>query len=264
VARLVGPALAGIGISAFGTGWVFLVNGASTLAVLLALTMMRTEELYPSPAAKRSAGQYGAVVHYVRARPDLVLPFVLSFVVGTLSASYPVTLAMIAKQLFHRDAGAYGLLTAMLAVGAVAGALVATQRRRRPSRAFVLLAALAFGVTECGAGLMPTFTTTAIALIPAGLAMLVFSQGANAMVQLGVEPSMRGRVLGLYMLCMLGGTPVGSIAVGWLGQHAGPRWGLVGGGLCCIAITVTIGAVLLRRQPAPIRRIQTRLVPVRT
>ena len=241
LARIVGPAVAGVVISRYGTGWAFLGNAASTLAVLLGLSLMRTAELFPAKPVDRKPGQYADAFRYVRKRSDLMLPMVLILVLGTFGYNYQITIALIAKQVFHRGADSFGLLSTALALGATVGALAATFRRRRPTRLFLLVAAVAFSVTEMVAAVMPGFGWTAIALIPAGLAMITMAQAANATVQLGVEPTMRGRVMGLYILCFMGGTPLGAPIVGWLSEVLGPRWGMFGGGLVCLLATVVIG-----------------------
>src|SRR5262249_10771424 len=198
--RIVGPAVAGVMISAVGTGWAFIANAASSVAVLAGLWLMRPGELYPAPPLERAKGQLRAGVRYVLGRSDLLLPMVLVFIVGTFGMNFQITTALTAKQGFPRPAPGYGLRPTSLAVGAFLGAILATRRPRRPSSRFLLHAALAFGLIEVLAGSMPTFDTTAALLVPAGLAMLVFTTAANAAVQLGVEPTMRGRVMALYLV----------------------------------------------------------------
>jgi MFS family permease len=233
-ARIIGPAVAGAMISAVGTGWAFIGNAASSVAVLTGLWLMRPRDLYPAPPLERAKGQLRAGVRYVVGRSDLLLPMVLVFIVGTFGMNFQITTALIAKQVFHRTATGYGLLSTSLAVGAFVGAILATRRTQRPSSRFLLRAALAFGVIEIVAGSMPTFETTALLLVPAGLAMLTFTTAANATVQLGVEPTMRGRVMALYLVCFMGGTPIGAPIIGWVAGAFGPRWGMVGGGLICV------------------------------
>jgi MFS family permease len=235
-------------ISATGTGWAFVANAVSSLAVLAGLWMMRPAELYPSPPLRRAKGQLRDGFRYVRGRADLMLAMALVFVVGTFGLNFQITTALIAKQLFHRGASGYGFLSTALAMGACAGAVVATRRVKRPSQLFLIFAALAFGVAEIAAGLMPSFATTALLLVPTGLLMLTFTTATNASVQLGVEPTMRGRVMALYLICFMGGTPLGAPLVGWLASAAGPRWGLLSGGIVCVAFTIIVGAVIAQRR----------------
>ncbi|HZZ96385.1 MAG TPA: MFS transporter [Jatrophihabitantaceae bacterium] len=246
--RILGPAVAGVLISAVGTGWAFLVNAASSVAVLAALAAMRPAELHPAPVIVRARGQLREGFRYVRGRADLVLTMILVFVIGTFGLNFQITTALIAKQVFNRSATGYGLLSTALAVGACVGAVLATMRNRRPSQMFLILAALAFSVLEIAAGMMPSFATTALILVPTGLAMLTLTTAANSSVQLGVSPTMRGRVMALYLVCFMGGTPLGAPIVGWLAGTAGPRWGLVGGGVICLASTVALAAVFAHRR----------------
>jgi MFS family permease len=247
-ARILGPAVAGVMITAIGTGWAFVANGISSIAVLTALALMRPAELRPSPAIDRIRGQLRAGLHYVRQRQDLLLTMVLVFVVGTFGLNFQITTALLAKQVFHRSATGYGLLSTALAVGACVGAVLATRRRTRPSLLFLLLAAMAFGLLEILAGSMPGFGATALMLVLVGLAMLTFTTAANSSVQLGVEATMRGRVMALYLMCFLGGTPIGAPIVGWVANTVGPRWGMIGGGLVCMAMAVGMALYLVRRR----------------
>jgi MFS family permease len=224
---------------------------------------MRTAELFPAPPVDRAPGQYRAAVRYVRRRSDLLLPMLLMLVLGTFGYNYQITIALIAKQVFHRGAETFGLLSASLALGAVGGALTASLRRRRPSRLFLLAAAAAFSLTELLAGVMPSFGLTALALIPAGFAMITMGQAANATIQMGVQPTMRGRVMGLYVLCFMGGMPVGAPVVGWTAEVFGPRWGMLGGGLICLIATVLIAGLLARRRRLGLAELRDRLELVR-
>jgi MFS family permease len=248
-ARIIGPAVAGLMITAVGTGWAFVANAGSSVAVLIGLWLMRPAELFPAPPIARVRGQVLAGVHYVLGRRDLLLTMVLVFVVGTFGLNFQITTALIAKQVFHRSATGYGLLSTALAVGACAGAVLATRRTRRPRPRFLLVAAAVFGVIEVAAGTMPTFVTTALLLAPAGFAMLTFTTAANSSVQLGVEPTMRGRVMALYLMCFMGGTPIGAPIIGWVAGAFGPRWGMIGGGAVVVAVAVGLTAVVTRRSP---------------
>jgi len=240
--------VAGVTIAAVGTGWAFLANAASSVAVLAALWMMRTAELHPSPPVLRGRGQLREGVRYVRGRTDLVVTMALVFVIGTFGLNFQLTAALMAKHVFHQNALGYGLLSTALAVGAFIGAINATRRVRRPSLLFLVGMAITFGVLEVAAGLMPTFGLTALLFVPTGFAMLTFSTAANSSVQLGVEPTMRGRVMALYIVCFMGGTPLGAPIVGWVAGAFGPRWGLLGGGLACVLAAVAVAVLLARRR----------------
>jgi MFS family permease len=258
-ARVIGPAVAGVMISGVGTGVVFLINAGSSVGVLVALGLMRTAELSPSPPIRRAGGQLREGFRYVRERADLTLTMVLVFVIGTFGLNFQITTALLAKQVFHRSASGYGLLSTALALGACVGAVLATRRTRRPTQLFLLGTALVFAVLEIGAGTMPGFDSTALLLVPTGLVMLTFTTAANASVQLGVEPTMRGRVMALYLVCFLGGTPFGAPIIGWVAGAFGPRWGLIGGGLICLLATLGLAALIARRRGLTPADVSTRL-----
>ncbi|TAM92986.1 MAG: MFS transporter [Jatrophihabitans sp.] len=258
-ARIAGPAAAGLMITAVGTGWAFVANAASSLAVLAGLFLMRPAELFPSPPLQRARGQLRAGFRYVRGRPDLMLTMVLVFVIGTFGLNFQITTALMAKQVFHRGAAGYGLLSTALAVGACVGAIIATRRVQRPTQLFLVGSALAFSVLEILSGMMPGYEVTALMLVPTGLAMLTLTTATNSSVQLGVEPTMRGRVMALYLVCFMGGTPLGAPIVGWLAGVAGPRWGLLGGGLICLMATAALALYVARRRELTPQYLMARL-----
>jgi MFS family permease len=258
-ARIAGPAVAGVMISAVGTDWAFIANAASSIAVLVGLFLMRPAELFPSPPVRRARGQLREGFRYVRGRGDLMLTMVLVFVIGTFGLNFQITTALLAKQVFHRGAAGYGLLSTALAIGACVGAIIATRRSTRPTQLFLVGAALSFSVLEILSGMMPGYDMTALLLVPTGLAMLTLTTATNSSVQLGVEPTMRGRVMALYLVCFMGGTPFGAPIVGWLAGAAGPRWGLLGGGLICLLATAVLAAYVARRRGLSPQYLMTRL-----
>ncbi len=252
--RVLGPAVAGVLISQLGTGPVFLLNAASYLAVLLALSAMRVGDLARSELVPRRRGQLREGLAYVRADPELLLPLVLVAVVGTFGLNFQVTMALIAKQTFERGAGAYGLLGTALAAGSLIGALLAASRSSRPRSRTLIGAALAFGVLEITVGLMPTYEAFLVMLIPTGIAILTFTTTANATVQLGARPDMRGRAMSLYVLVFLGGTPLGAPVIGWIASEFGPRWGLILGGVISIVAAAAVAGAMARvRGTLPLR-----------
>jgi MFS family permease len=246
-ARIVGPALAGAAISGIGTGWVFIANSVSYVAVIAGLARMRPAELWGRERQPRAAGQLGEGLRYVRARPRLYVPILLVFMVGTFGLNFQITLSLVAKQTFHADAGSFGLLTSALAAGSLLGALQSARRKGLPRVRTMLVAALAFGVLEVADGLAPSFWLLALLLVPTGASVLTFTTTANAIVQLGAEPYVRGRVMALYVLVFLGGTPVGAPLIGLLAEHAGPRASLLLGG-AVVALSALVAARVLTRR----------------
>ena len=237
-ARLVGPALAGLLIGAAGgdTAPAFFVNAASFAFTIAALAGMRAAELRPTPPVARAKGQLREGLAYTWAHPDLVLSLALAFVIGTFGFNYQVTIALMSREVFGLGAEAFGLLSTFFAVGSLSGALLSTRRSVRPRQRFLVGSVLVFGVLTVVAGLMPGFVSFAVLLVPTGAAALIFAVANNSYVQLGVDPQMRGRVMALYFMCFMGGTPLGAPLIGLISEHLGAPWGLIlGGGVCVLA-----------------------------
>jgi len=235
-ARLIGPGVAGLLIAAVGTGWVFVINGVSFAATILALALMRTGELHTMPVAPRARGQIREGVRYVRGRSDILVIMVVIGVVSTFGLNFQMTSALMARAEFGKGAGEYGILGSVLAIGSLTGALLAA-RRDRPRVRLVIGAAFGFGVATGVQALMPTYTSYAIACIPVGLASLTMLTAANTTIQMSTDPVVRGRVMSLYMMVMLGATPIGSPVVGWIGEHFGPRWSIGIGSITALLVS---------------------------
>jgi len=250
--RIIGPAVAGFLIAALGsgvtaTGWVILLNALSYLAVLGSLRAMRASELSPSAPLEQGKGALREGLRYVLARPDLVFVFVVAFAAGTFGLNFQMTTALMATGEFHKGAGQYGLLGSFLAIGSLTGALLAA-RRGRPRRLVLVLAALAFGSAEVVAGLMPTYLLFAAWLPVVGVAALTMLNSLQTVVQLSVDPDIRGRVVALYMMTLMGGTPLGAPVIGWIGETFGPRWTLIAGGAATLAIVMSATIWLMRAE----------------
>ena len=248
MARIVGPALAGGLIALFGsgvqaTGGVILLNALSYGAVIYALQRMRESELDSPELSRRAKGMVRDGVRYVRGRPDVMLVLAIVFFAGTFGMNFQMTSALMATQVFHKGAGEYGLLGTTMAIGSLAGALLAARRVGRPRQRLLIGAALAFGVVEIFSGLMPSYATFALISPLIGLTALTMVTAANATVQLSVAPEMRGRVMALYMMIFQGGTPLGAPIVGWVGHSLGARWTLLGGGAMTVVGVVAAVAV---------------------
>lgn len=244
-ARLIGPGVAGLAIAAVGTGWVFVINGVSFAATILALLLMRTGELHTMPVAPRAKGQIREGVRYVRGRSDILVIMAVIGVVSTFGLNFQMTSALMARAEFGKGAGEYGILGSVLAIGSLAGALLAA-RRERPRVRLVIGAAFAFGVATGVQALMPTYVSYAVACIPVGLASLTMMTAANTTIQMSTDPVVRGRVMSLYMIVMLGATPIGSPIVGWIGEQFGPRWSIGIGSIT--ALMVSVAAALWARR----------------
>ena len=254
-ARIVGPALAGLVIAAWDTGWAILSNAVTYAAFIGALALMNPATLHTVVPTARAKRQIREGLAYVKAHGDILLILGVAFFVGTFGMNFQMTSALMAQQQFHRGPQDYGILGTIMAVGSLAGALLAARRRIRPRGRFVVLMALAFAAVEVVAGLMPTYTSYAAVLPLLGLTALLTLTAANASIQLGVEPALRGRVMALYVTVLMGGTPIGAPVLGWVGQVFGARWTLIGGGALTAAGVLACVLLLTRRE-------QLRIVPV--
>ncbi len=228
VARLIGPALAGVLVAVVGAGWVFLINGFSFIATIVALLLMRPAEFFTatSPRKPREKGRIRAGLRYVRSRSDLKVIFAVTGVIACLGMNFQLTTASMARVVFDKQAGEYGLLGSVLAIGSLTGALLAARRRSQPRVRLVVAMAFAFALAAGVNAVMPTYPTYAISLIPVGLVILTLLTSANTSVQMSTEPEMRGRVMSLYQTVMQGSAPVGSLIVGWICEVISPRWGV--------------------------------------
>lgn len=244
-ARLIGPAVAGALITAFGSGWAFLLNGLSFIAPVAGLLMMRTAELHKVDRVPRSKGQLREGLRYVSGRPDLIWTITLVGFIGTFGFNFPIWLTAFVDDVYHQGAGTYAVLNTLMAAGSLIGALLAA--RRASSRLRLLVGAAAvFGVLEIVAALAPSFWVFAALLAPIGLLGLTVNVTANSSVQMATDPHMRGRVMSLFMMVFMGGTPLGAPLMGWITDSYGARIGFLSGGVISAVAAVVIGLVLAR------------------
>jgi MFS family permease len=251
-ARLVGPAIAGVGIATFGTGTVMSVTALMAVAPVVLVARMRPAELHRTEAPSVDARIVDGL-RYVWRRTDLVQVMILVTVVGMLGFNFQLTLAVLAKTVFHTSAAAFGVLSSALAVGALGGSLTGALRRSRPSVYLVLGTAVAFSALEIVLAAAPSLWLAVVGAVPTGFFMIFFAQAANQRVQLGVDALFRGRVMALHVLLFLGTTPLGAPVVGWLAEHYGPRAAIALGGLSSLVAALAIGLVQVRRARATLR-----------
>ncbi|WP_419995935.1 MFS transporter [Streptomyces boninensis] len=244
-ARLIGPAVAGVLITAVGSGWAFLLNGLSFVAPLAGLLMMRTSELHPVERAPRGKGQLREGLRYVAGRPDLIWPIVLVGFIGTFGFNFPIWLTAFVDDVFEGGAGTYGMLNTLMAVGSLIGALLAARRGASRMR-LTVFAALAFGLLEITAALSPSLWVFAALMVPLGIFGLSFNVTANANVQTAVDETMRGRVMSLFVMVFVGGTPIGGPLVGWVTDTFGARIGFLSCGVISAAAAIAVGLILAR------------------
>jgi MFS family permease len=254
VARVVGPALAGVLIATVGEGVCFLLNAASFVPVVASLLRLDRSALRPSPPAPRAPGQLREGLRYVARTPELAVPLAMMALVGCLAYEFQVSLPVMARQGLHAGATGYGFMTAAMGVGAVGGGLLVAARGRTGLPTLVA-AATAFGVVLALAAVAPTMGVELVALALTGWASISFMSTGNSTLQLTAEPTMRGRVMSLWFVAFQGSTPIGGPIVGWVMVQAGARAGLwVGACTCLLAALMGLSAMRRsRRSPGAAR-----------
>ncbi|HTZ58568.1 MAG TPA: MFS transporter [Acidobacteriaceae bacterium] len=245
-AQMIGPAVAGVVIAKIGTGWAFVLNGLSFGAVLLSMYFLRVHELRTNARASRAPGGFLEGVRYVRARPDIRSILVMLFLIGTFGLNFPIFISAMAVKVFHTDARGFGLLSSIMAIGTVSGALLAAGRDK-PKFGTLLLGSGVFGVGCTFAALSPGYWWFAVALAVIGAAVLTFTTATNSMMQLSTMPAMRGRVMAIRLGLGLGGAAMGAPIVGWIANHFGPRWSLGAGAIS--ALLAALVAALMMAKP---------------
>jgi MFS family permease len=245
--RIVGPALAGVGIATLGTGPVFLLSTVVAIAPVITQWRMNPAELHRAPLPtpeERADTKIMDGLRYVRHRHDLLLPMITMAVIGTFGYNSQLYLALLAKTVFQTDAATFGLFNTALAVGALSGALAGTWRRSRPSVYLYLGAAICFGLLSIVLGLAGTVWMVLMLLLPLGFSMVFLAQAANQRVQMGTDSALRGRVMALYVLIFMGTMPIGSMIMSFVAEHLGAQTSIWLGG----AISLVAGAAGLMWQ----------------
>ena len=253
LARVIGPAIAGVLIAAVGEGPCFLINAGSVVAVIASLLTMDVSALSPAEPAPRARGQLREGLRYIRATPELAVPLLMMAAVGCLTYEFQVSLPYMAKVGLHAGSSGYGFMTAIMGVGAVLGGLVVATRGRTGASPLVLSAA-GFGLAMALATIAPNLPVELLAMALVGAASISFMSMGNATLQLRAAPEMRGRVMSLWFVAFQGSTPIGGPLIGAVMSLAGARAGLGVGAVTCFVVALA-GAAMLRtvrpgRQPA--------------
>jgi MFS family permease len=224
-ARMIGPAIAGTLIAVVGSGWVFVVNAASFIAVLCSLGLLRVADLHRSSRAGGARGSLADGFRYVARRSDLKAVMGMLFLIATFGLNFPIFISTMSVRVFHAGPGRYGLLTSTMAIGSVTGALLAA-RRPKPHITLLLAGATMFGAGCALAAITPNDALFGLTLMIIGVSAQTFTTSANGLVQLSTDPSMRGRVMAIYLAIVMGTTPLGAPVVGWVADTLSPRWAL--------------------------------------
>ena len=273
-ARMVGPAVAGVTIGFVGTGWAFLMNAASFAAVLCSLFFLRTSDLHLSPKAVKGRGGLAEGFSYVWKDPGLRAILLMLFLIGTFGLNFPIFISTMSVRVFHAGASQYGLLMSMMAIGTIAGSLLAATREK-PNFLHLVAGAAMFGFGLTLAAVMPNYWLFGLALVIIGVSALTFTNSTNSLMQLSADPVIRGRVMAIRLAIALGCTPIGAPVVGWIADKFGPRWALGVGAAsgfaaaivgihylvkyCRLRVGFTAGRVLFSVDIGPLTNSQSRL-----
>ncbi|MBS1992774.1 MAG: MFS transporter [Cyanobacteria bacterium SZAS LIN-3] len=245
IARMVGPAVAGLLIAKVGIGSAFLLNGISFIAVLISMVFLRVSELHSNARARNKADGFMKGVQYVRDRADLTSIMIMLFLIGTFGLNFPLFISTMAIKVFHSDAQGFGLLSSLSEVGTLSGALLAASRKK-PRFGSIVAGAVVFGIGCTLAALSPGYWWFAGSLVLIGIGALTFTNSAICILQLTSESGVRGRVMALGLAVALGGTAIGAPIVGWIANQYGPRWALVVGAIAGFAAAI-VGIAFLKQ-----------------
>lgn len=237
--RLVGPALSGLLIAAFGTGPSFILNGLSFLFAIAALMMMNEKEFFHQDRPKSMTNVHEGL-RYALARPDIYVVMLIVFFMGTFGLNFQIFNALMATQEFGKGPASYGLLGTFIAIGSFSGAIASARLERFRKTRFVILGSGAFALAIMLLSLMPTYTTYAIFLPFCGITALTTMITANSIVQVNSDQAIRGRVMGIYLLIFMGGTPVGSPLIGVMSEIIGVRQTIAGCGAIALIASIVI------------------------
>ncbi|MBI5470030.1 MFS transporter [Candidatus Kaiserbacteria bacterium] len=239
--RAIGPSVAGILIVGVGIGFCFLFNALSYLAVLFVLAMMRKEDFHAVHASPKTPGQLLEGLRYIWSNPLIKKTLLLMSIIGAFTFEFQVSLPLMSQQIFSAGAPGYGALFAAMGVGSVVGGLYSAGRHKVAHHHLVVFMFL-FGASVVAASLMPSLVLSIVAMLVVGFFSINVTSLANTMIQLDCAPHMRGRVMALWNVAMIGSTPIGAPIVGFVGEFIGARWGLGIGGVAAILT----GAIAIR------------------
>lgn len=243
VARAIGPAAAGMIIATGGIGVCFLINAVTFIAPLISLTTLNKAELQPSPPSGRGRGQLREGIAYARRTPAIAVPLAMMAIIGCLAYEFQVVLPIVAKESFNGGARTYGFMTATMGIGAVAGGLWIAARGRTGVKALTQASVL-FGFAIMASAVAPTLPLELVALLLVGATSVqCLSQGSST-IQLAAAPMMRGRIMALWAVAVMGSTPIGGPLAGAVCQYFGARSGLVLGSVACF-VAAGIGALAM-------------------
>jgi len=248
--RLIGPAISGFLIARFDTGPSFLINAFTYLFVILALLRMRESDFFIQEK-KTTQGTVREGLNYALARPDLYVVMLVVFFVATFGLNMQIFNALMATKEFGKGPASYGLLGTYVAIGSLTGALISARLERFRRTLFVIKGGAVFSLAITLLSLAPTYTWYSLWLPICGLSALITLITANSLIQVNSDPSIRGRVSGIYLLIFMGGTPFGSPLIGWLVDVIGVRQTIALCGLISLGACLTIWAIFHNKVNLP-------------
>jgi len=237
--RIIGPALSGLSIAAFGTGPSFILNALSYATIIFGILKLRKSEFFSMPRSTGSANVREGM-KYVIARPDLYAIMIVVFFTATFGLNFQIFNAMMSTEVFHRGAASFGLLGTALAVGALAGALLSARMEGYRKTVFVIYGSITFGISLIALAFMPTYFLYALWLPVCGVTALTTMIAANSLMQVNSDPVVRGRVMGIYLFVFMGGTPFISPLVGVMSEKIGVRPTIITGGIVPVLASVLV------------------------
>ncbi len=243
---LIGPAIAGLLLTAVGAGWAFAANALACCSTVVMLLVLRKDQLFVSAPTPKSKGMLREGLRYALSKPTIYWPWLMAGFVSVFAMSLPVILAAFADHVFQVGAGGYGVLNALVALGALSGAVASTRRRQLRLRSVVFCAGM-YGLMLCLAALAPSMVSFGAVMVLSGFWCLMFLTGCNQLVQVSSNLGIRGRVMSLYIMVQIGGQALGGPMLGSIAEHANPHVALlVSGGVPALA-AMTVAAVLARK-----------------
>ena len=243
---LIGPAIAGLLLTAVGAGWAFAANALACCSTVVMLLVLRKDQLFVSAPTPKSKGMLREGLRYALSKPTIYWPWLMAGFVSVFAMSLPVILAAFADHIFQVGAGGYGVFNALVALGALSGAVASTRRRQLRLRSVVFCAGM-YGLMLCLAALAPSMVTFGAVMVLSGFWCLMFLTGCNQLVQVSSNLGIRGRVMSLYIMVQIGGQALGGPMLGSIAEHANPHVALlVSGGVPALA-AATVAAILARK-----------------
>jgi MFS family permease len=248
--RLVGPAMSGLLIARFSTGPSFIINGLTYLFVIAALLAMREKDFFIQKK-EETLGTVREGIRYALARPDLYVVMLLVFFAATFGLNFQIFNALMATREFGKGPASYGLLGTFIAVGSLSGALLSARLERFRTTRFIIKLGVIFSIAVIVLSVAPTYTWYSLWLPFCGITALTMLISANSYVQTHTDHAVRGRVMGIYLLIFMGGTPFGSLLIGYLTEVIGVRETVATCGVISLVASITIWFFFKDKVQAP-------------